>query len=127
MLSTCRGLIPPAAPSDRTHVYYQYCVYVPNREQLVRDCIRRGLDLETLHVDVCPNLNLFAEFRCPVPGAEKAALAVQVPVSCMLTRKEVEWVARVVKRSWRRQAIVSDGGCDRQASGVVAHGRVGDQ
>jgi dTDP-4-amino-4,6-dideoxygalactose transaminase len=127
MLSTCRGLIPPAAPSDRTHVYYQYCVYVPNREQLVRDCIRRGLDLETLHVDVCPNLNLFAEFRCPVPGAEKAALAVQVPVSCMLTRKEVEWVARVVKRSWRRQAIVSDGGCDRQASGVVAHDRVGDQ
>jgi dTDP-4-amino-4,6-dideoxygalactose transaminase len=127
ILLTCPGLVPPATPSDRTHVYYQYCLYVPDRDRLVRDCIRHGLDLETLHVDVCPDLELFAECRCSAAGARKAALAVQLPVSCMLTRKEVEWAAGVVKRVWRSQPAVSKGRGDRQAEVVVADGRVADQ
>jgi dTDP-4-amino-4,6-dideoxygalactose transaminase len=74
------GIQPPFVPIDRTHVFYQYCAYVPNRDRFVRACLRRGLDIETLHADVCPRLDLFAAEAAPVPGADRAAQAVQVPV-----------------------------------------------
>ena len=69
-------------------MYYQYCVYGPQRDELVVRCVRRGIDIETLHVDVCSDLELFA--GSPVepagaPGARKAAGAMQLPVYSTLT------------------------------------------
>ena len=93
----------PVVPSDRTHVYYQYCVYVPDRDDLVRRCIRRGVDIETLHVDVCTRLPLFADLRPePAPGAEQAANAVQVPVYASLSDAQVRRVAMTVNRAVNR-------------------------
>ena len=50
------GITVPQVPPKRTHVYYQYCVYGPQRDELVVRCVRRGVDIETLHVDVCSDL-----------------------------------------------------------------------
>jgi dTDP-4-amino-4,6-dideoxygalactose transaminase len=105
----------PVVPGDRTHVYYQYCVYVPDRDELVRRCIRRGVDIETLHVDVCTRLPLFADLHPqPAPGAEQAANAVQVPVYASLTDTQVRRVATTVKRAvgnrpHPKQAITATG------------------
>jgi dTDP-4-amino-4,6-dideoxygalactose transaminase len=105
----------PVVPCDRTHVYYQYCVYVPDRDELVRRCIRRGVDIETLHVDVCTRLPLFADLHPePAPGAEQAANAVQVPVYASLTDTQVRRVATTVKRAagnrpHPKQAITATG------------------
>lgn len=90
------GVQVPSVPPDRTHVYYQYCVRVPNRDGLVRRCIRRGVDLETLHVDVCTQLPLFAE-PMNAPGAEAAARAVQLPVYAGLSQEQARRVAQRVK------------------------------
>ncbi len=90
----------PVVPSDRTHVYYQYCLYVPDRDDLVRRCIRRGVDIETLHVDVCTRLPLFADLNpAPAPGADRAASVVQVPVYASLTDAQVRRIATTVKRA----------------------------
>jgi dTDP-4-amino-4,6-dideoxygalactose transaminase len=92
----------PVVPRDRTHVYYQYCAYVPDRDDLVRRCIRRGVDIETLHVDVCTRLPLFADLTPPAaPGADRAAGVVQVPVYASLTDAQVRRVAKTVKRAVR--------------------------
>jgi dTDP-4-amino-4,6-dideoxygalactose transaminase len=81
-------------------VYYQYCVYVPDRDDLVLRCIRRGVDIETLHVDVCTNLELFSDLRgAPTPGADRASAAVQVPVYASLSDDQVGRIARTVKRA----------------------------
>jgi dTDP-4-amino-4,6-dideoxygalactose transaminase len=99
------GVQVPIVPADRTHVYYQYCVYVPDRDELVRRCIRRGVDIETLHVDVCTRLPLFQDLDpAAAPGADRAAAAVQVPVYASLTDRQVTRVAATVKRSVRRRA-----------------------
>jgi dTDP-4-amino-4,6-dideoxygalactose transaminase len=90
----------PAAPADRTHVYYQYCVYAPKRDELVVRCVRRGIDIETLHVDVCSDLDLFDQARVVpdgAPGARRAAGAMQIPVYATLTDEQVQRVARVVR------------------------------
>ncbi len=82
------GITIPVVPADRTHVYYQYCVYGPQRDELVVRCVRRGVDIETLHVDVCSDLELFAGARVEpagAPGARKAAGAMQLPVYSTLT------------------------------------------
>jgi hypothetical protein len=90
----------PVVPPDRTHVYYQYCVYVPDRDDLVIRCIRRGVDIETLHVDVCTQLPLFADLQpLSAPGADRGAAAVQVPVYASLSDRQVERIAKTVKRA----------------------------
>ena len=94
------GITVPQVPAKRTHVYYQYCVYGPQRDELVVKCVRRGIDIETLHVDVCNELEMFADSRVEpagAPGAVKAAGAMQIPVYSTLTDAQVERVARVVK------------------------------
>ena len=99
-LGSLPGIAVPAIPPDRTHVYYQYCVYGPQRDELVVRCVRRGVDIETLHVDVCSDLDLFA--GAPVeppgaPGARRAAGAMQIPVYSTLTDQQAARVATVVR------------------------------
>ncbi len=99
-LADVPGITVPGVPPGRTHVYYQYCLYGPQRDELVVKCVRRGVDIETLHVDVCPELELFADSRVEppgAPGATRAAGAMQIPVYSTLTDEQVERVARVVR------------------------------
>ena len=94
------GIAVPAAPPDRTHVYYQYCVYGPQRDELVVKCVRRGIDIETLHVDVCSDMDLFAGSRVEppgAPGAHRAADAMQIPVYATLTDEQAARVSSVVR------------------------------
>jgi perosamine synthetase len=91
------GIVPPVVPPDRTHVYYQYCVYGPKRDELVVRCVRRGIDIETLHVDVCSDLDLFGASRVDAPGARRASEAMQIPVYSSLSDEQAARVARVVR------------------------------
>jgi dTDP-4-amino-4,6-dideoxygalactose transaminase len=86
----------PHVPADRTHVFYQYCAYFPDRDATVLNSLKRGVDLETLHVDVCATLPLFEAFASPAPGAEATEQAVQIPVYESLDPEEVARVASVV-------------------------------
>jgi dTDP-4-amino-4,6-dideoxygalactose transaminase len=96
------GITVPVVPPTRTHVYYQYCVYGPQRDEVVVRCVRRGVDIETLHVDVCSEMEIFAnEIVVPpgAPGARRAAGAMQIPVYSTLTDEQAARVARVVRRA----------------------------
>jgi dTDP-4-amino-4,6-dideoxygalactose transaminase len=99
-LGNLPGITIPQVPPGRTHVYYQYCVHGPQRDELVVRCVRRGIDIETLHVDVCSDMDLFAQEKAVpagTPGARRAAGAMQVPIYSTLTDDEVQRVARVVR------------------------------
>jgi perosamine synthetase len=90
----------PHGDADRTHVYYQYCVFGPNgrkRDDLVVRCVRRGVDIETLHVDVPPDMPLFEGAKAEREGARRAAQAIQIPVYSSLTDEQVKRVANVVR------------------------------
>jgi dTDP-4-amino-4,6-dideoxygalactose transaminase len=91
------GVIPPPEPGDRVHVYYQYAAYVPDRAALVRRALRRGLDLESHHMDVCPDLPLFAESKIDACGARRTAESVQIPVHPGLGPPAMERVASRVR------------------------------
>ena len=94
------GIQRPLAPADRTHAYYQYCVIGPDgpqRDDLVVRCVRRGIDIETLHVDVPPNMELFSTATAEADGARRAAQAMQIPVHSGLRRDQIERVASTVR------------------------------
>lgn len=91
------GVVTPEVSPSGSHVFYQYSVYVPDREKFVTGCIRRGLDVETLHVDVCPRVSLFKEFSQPCAGADRTAEAVQLPVYASLSDEQVRRVAKVAR------------------------------
>jgi dTDP-4-amino-4,6-dideoxygalactose transaminase len=95
-LADVPGIRLPVPPADRTHVFYQYCAYVPDRDRTVLSCLKRGVDLETLHVDICTQLPLFERFASASPGADKTEHAVQIPVYESLSPEEVARVADVV-------------------------------
>jgi perosamine synthetase len=96
------GVQTPVVPAGREHVYYQYCVYTPDRDRAVTQCVRRGIDIETLHVDVCSRLELFESFHTDAPGAERAADVIQVPVYASLNDDEIARVARTVRKAMAR-------------------------
>lgn len=94
------GVQVPFVPAGCVHVYYQYCVYGPprvDRDDLVVRCVRRGVDIETLHVDVPPDMELFAATKAEADGARRAAQAIQIPVYASLRDDQVARVATVVR------------------------------
>jgi dTDP-4-amino-4,6-dideoxygalactose transaminase len=100
VLGAVPGVQTPYVPPGCTHVYYQYCAYGPDRidrDRLVTRCVRRGIDIETLHVDVPPDMELFADARADAGGARRAAQAIQIPVYSSLTDEQVHRVAAVVR------------------------------
>jgi hypothetical protein len=60
-------------------------------------CIRRGVDIETLHADVAPDLELFRGLAAEADGARQAARVLQMPVYAGLTRAQVERVASTMR------------------------------
>jgi len=99
------GVTIPQVPSDRTHVYYQYCPYVPESETIVKRCIRRGVDVAPMHVDVCTQMELFGWQGPPAPGAIRASKAVQLPMYESLQDAEVERVGRLVRTQVERLSV----------------------
>src|SRR5258706_8009803 len=92
VLGSLPGIQVPEAPPDRTHVYYQYCGYGPDgpkRSELVVRCVRRGIDIQTLHVDVPPDMPLFEGAPAEREGARRAAQAIQIPRHAGLTRPQL--------------------------------------
>ena len=99
VLGAIPGVQVPYVPPGCTHVYYQYCAYGPDRvdrDELVVRCVRRGIDIETLHVDVPPDMELFAGAKAEADGARKASQAIQIPVYQSLTDEQMARVAGVV-------------------------------
>jgi perosamine synthetase len=97
LLGDVTGITIPRIPPDRTHVYYQYCAYVPDAATIVKRCIRRGVDVAPMHVDVCTKMALFDWKGPAMPGAERAATAVQVPVYESLSDQEIVRVGRLLR------------------------------
>jgi dTDP-4-amino-4,6-dideoxygalactose transaminase len=93
------GVQTPSVPERARHVFYQYAMYADDRDAVVRRCLRRGVDVESLHVDVCTTLPLFGNGHAPVPGAERAAEAIQLPVYASLRPEHVGRIAAVVREA----------------------------
>jgi hypothetical protein len=74
-------------------VYYQYSVYTPDRDGLVRKALLRGVDVETFHVDLWPALAHFGT-KAYAPYAALAGNVVQLPVYASLGPAGAKRVAR---------------------------------
>ena len=96
-LAGCPQIQTPRTFEDVDHVFYQYCIYTVDPAQTSRAVIRRGVDVETMHVDVCSRLELFKEFAVSCPGAEATERALQLPVYSRLRASDIERVLRVVR------------------------------
>ena len=107
-LADCRAVMLPRVLPNSEHVYYQYCIYVSDPVRASQRAIRRGVDFETTHVDVCSSLPLFGDFAANCPGAEITEQALQLPVYSRLRTSDVERVLRVVREVTRDLLPVTD-------------------
>ena len=104
LLGDVPGVSVPTIPDGRTHVYYQYCAYVPDPDAIIRRCIRRGVDVAPMHVDVCTEMDVFGKPGPPAPGAEKAATALQIPLYESLSDADVRRIGDLVRHQILRRA-----------------------
>src|SRR5712691_9661253 len=119
-LADCRAVMLPRVLPNSEHVYYQYCIYVSDPVRASRRAIRRGVDFETTHVDVCSSLPLFKEFAADCVGAETTERALQLPVYSRLRNSDVERVLRVV-----REVVGDLDSFDEQSRPATTSGTVG--
>ncbi|PWT91003.1 MAG: hypothetical protein C5B54_06185 [Acidobacteria bacterium] len=99
-LKEVRSILPPISIPDVSPVYYQYCIRVSDPATLSHRSIRKGVDLEIMHVDICNKLDLFGD-SSSCPGAESTEHTLQLPVYSGLKPKDVERVLRVVRDASR--------------------------
>jgi dTDP-4-amino-4,6-dideoxygalactose transaminase len=98
-LSGVAAIQTPAASPHTTSVYYQYCIRASDPETLKQRVIRRGIDLEIMHVDICNKLDLFAPYSSDCPNAEATAHTLQLPVYAGLTEQDLDRIIRVIGSS----------------------------
>ena len=120
-LADCRAVQTPSTSSDVEHIYYQYCIYASDPKRASRRAIRRGVDFETTHVDVCSALELFKEYAVSCPGAEITEGALQLPVYSRLRDSDVERVLAVVRRVTSDLAPLGE---ERRSASAVAQNAV---
>jgi dTDP-4-amino-4,6-dideoxygalactose transaminase len=108
-LAACTSVQPAAADEGRENVYYQYCIYVSDAARASRRAIRKGVDFETTHVDVCSSLPLFNESAAVCPGAELTAVALQLPVYSRLRDSDVDRVLQTVREVTRDLPPIGEG------------------
>jgi dTDP-4-amino-4,6-dideoxygalactose transaminase len=59
-------------------------------------CLRRGVDIETLHVDVCTTLDLFRASGSVATRALETTRTIQIPIYESLADEHLDRVAAVV-------------------------------
>ena len=119
-LADCRAIQTPVVSPNVEHVYYQYCIYVSEPERASRRAIRRGVDFETTHVDICSAMPLFKDFAAACPGAEQTARSLQLPVYSRLRDSDVERVLRVVREVTSNLRPISEPAGKNDAATIVA-------
>jgi dTDP-4-amino-4,6-dideoxygalactose transaminase len=97
LLGDVPGVTVPSIPAGRTHVYYQYCAYVPDPDATIRRCIRRGVDVAPMHVAGCTEMEVFGKPGPHAPGALKASTALQIPLYESLSDTQVRRVGELVR------------------------------
>src|ERR1051325_4846149 len=91
-LRNVRSILPPATIPEAEPVYYQYCIRASDPEALSHRAIRKGIDMEIMHVDICNRLPLFADFATDCPNAESTERTLQLPVYESLTDNDIDRV-----------------------------------
>ncbi len=96
-LQDLKSLKLPATIHDATNVYYQYCIQVSDPSTLSRRAIRKGIDVEIMHVDVCSKLEIFSRFAKSCPVAESTEGTLQIPVYSGLQPQDVQRIIRAIR------------------------------
>jgi len=94
----------PAANPETSPVYYQYCIRASDPAALKRYAIRRGIDVEIMHVDICNKLELFGASQTHCPVAEATEHTLQLPVYSGLKDRDLDRIVRVIRQAVHQPA-----------------------
>jgi dTDP-4-amino-4,6-dideoxygalactose transaminase len=93
------SILSPVTIDGASPVYYQYCLRVSDPATFSHRAIRKGVDMEIMHVDICNKLDLFARYASRCPGAESTEGTLQLPVYSSLQPRDIERILRVVREA----------------------------
>lgn len=95
------GLIVPETGKDRTHVYHQYMIRLPNRDQVRQAMAEEGIPTEVYYPLTIPEQKVLRPYAPEKgwPESEKAARTnLALPIFPELTDEEVGWVVTALRK-----------------------------
>ena len=98
-LAGLQSIITPAVIPGAVSTFYQYCIHASDAARLGRLAIRKGIDIEIMHVDICSELPLFTEYARSCPNAERTKNTLQLPVYSSLDPSELDRILEVILKA----------------------------
>src|SRR5262249_18948932 len=98
-LKGIRSIVTPLILPGAVSTFYQYCIYSSDCAELSKQAIRRGIDVEIMHVDICSQLPIFADFGGSCPQAERTEETLQVPVYTSLQPEDLDRILAVIRKA----------------------------
>jgi perosamine synthetase len=98
-LASVPSIITPPAIPDTVSTFYQYCVRSSDPGRLSHRAIRKGIDTEIMHVDVCSDLQLFSDHASECPNARSSERTIQIPVYSSLSAERVDRIVQVIREA----------------------------
>ena len=94
------GVTVPEAADGGRHIYYHYVIQVKDRQRLVQELFRAGVDTKVNIADDCSNLPALKGYARPCPVAARAdAQGLALPVWHTLSERDMERTVAAVKRA----------------------------
>jgi dTDP-4-amino-4,6-dideoxygalactose transaminase len=92
------SLITPVVPGDREHVYHQYTIRAPERDDIVDYLADNGVGAAVYYPKCIHNQPVYDGVECQVPHAEDAASRVlSIPVHPELSESDVAHIVKVIQ------------------------------
>jgi len=92
------SLVTPGEPGDREHVYHQYTIRAPDRDDLIEYLADSGVSASVYYPTCIHNQPAYGGVDCQVPRAEEAAAGVlSIPVHPELSESDVAHIVEVIQ------------------------------
>lgn len=94
------GIKTPAIPEGSTHVFHLYVIQVENRDQLVKDLSKRGINTAIHYPGILPQMKAFENsgshlLQFPVSQVYQHKI-LSIPMFAELTEDEIKYIAQSV-------------------------------
>lgn len=104
-LKDMKGVILPSDPLDGSNIYWYYPIQVSNRDAVVADVLRAGVDMAVSHHKNCADLPCYTEFYRDVPNAKETANSViYLPTYPAYPEKDAELTVSLLQKILGKEA-----------------------
>ncbi len=98
LLVDIKGIRIPKSVEGAEHVYWQYPIWVRDREKIIKKLLKKGIDTKKIYTYDCNNYIIFKKFSSHCPISEQTSEKILcLPVYHYLKEKDIVFISELLK------------------------------